>query len=94
MNERHDTTDKNLPNKNFFTNNFIVDIFLFVTAIISLLVTNLAIHLLCKHKKLQTSVASLTLQQVREVGTVTIQEEDTHECKIQIYIILALTSTF
>ena len=31
--ERHDTTDKNLPNKNFFSNIFIVDIFLFVTAI-------------------------------------------------------------
>ena len=47
LNERHDTTDENLPNKNFFTNNFIVDIFLFVTAIISLLVTKLAIYLLC-----------------------------------------------
>ena len=45
--------DENLPNKNFFSNNFIVDIFLFLTAIISLLVTNLAIYLLCKHKVTQ-----------------------------------------
>ena len=71
-----------------------VDVFLFAAAIISLLFTNLAIHLLCKHKKLRTLVASLALKQVREVGTVTTQEEVT-ECtfKIQIYIILALTVT-
>ena len=95
LNERHDTMDENLRNKNFFSNNFIVDIFLFITAIISLLVTNLAIHLLCKHKKLRMLVARLALQQVREVGTVTVQEEVTNECicKIQIYIIFALTST-
>ena len=71
LNDRHDTTDENLPNKNFFCNNFIVDIFLFVTAIISLLVTNVAIYLMCKQNKLKTLVASLALQQVREVSTVT-----------------------
>ena len=40
-------------------------------------------------------VASLALQQVREVDALKIQEEVTTECtcKIQIYIILALTFT-
>ena len=38
-------------------------------------------------------VASLALEQVKEVGTVTTQEEVTTECKIQIYRILALTVT-
>ena len=38
-------------------------------------------------------VASLALQQVKEVGTVTIQEEVTTDYKIQNYIILALTIT-
>ena len=80
-------------NKNLFSNNYIVDVFLFITSVISLLVTNLAIYLLCKHKKLRMLVASLALQQVREVGTVTTQEDVTTECKIQIYIILALTVT-
>ena len=65
--------DANLPNKNFFSNHLIVDIFLFVTAIISLLVTTLAIYLLCKHKKLRMLVTSLALQQIKEVGTVTTQ---------------------
>ena len=95
LNERHDksiVTD--LPtNKNFFSNNYIIDVFLLVTAVISLLVTTLAIYLLCKHKKLRTLVASLTFQQIKEVGTVTTQEEVTTECKIQNHIILALTAT-
>ena len=43
LTKRHDNIDENLPNKNFFSNNFIVDVFLFFTAIISLLVTTLAI---------------------------------------------------
>ena len=51
LKERHDTTDINLnANKSFFSINSIVDVFLFIAAIISLLVTNLAIYLLCKHK--------------------------------------------
>ena len=54
LTERHDNMDENLPNKNYFSNNFIVDVFLFVTAIISLLVTTLAIYLLCKPEKLRT----------------------------------------
>ena len=72
LNERDDksiVTD--LPNnKNFFSNNYIIDVFLLVTAVISLLVTTLAIYLLCKHKKLRMLVASLAFQQVKEVGTV------------------------
>ena len=60
LNERHDTTDLT-TNKNFFSNTYIVDVFLFITAIISVLFTTLAIYLLCKHKKLRTLVASLAL---------------------------------
>ena len=92
LNERHDTTDLT-TNKNFFSNNCIVDVFLFTTAVISLLLTNIAYYLLSKHKRPRTLVSSLALQQVKEEGTVTTQEEVTTECKIQIYIILALTVT-
>ena len=78
LNKRHDTTDLT-TNKNFFSNNYIVYIFLIITGIISLLVTTLAIYLLCKYKKLRTLVASLALQQVKEVGAVT-QKEMNIEC--------------
>ena len=52
-------------NKNFFSDNYIVDIFLFITAIISLLATTLTVYLLCKHKKLQMLIASLVLHEVK-----------------------------
>ena len=67
-------------NKNFFSDNYIMDIFLFITVIISLLATTLTVYLLCKHKKLQMLIASLVLHQVKEVGTV-MQEEINSECK-------------
>ena len=77
-------------NKNFFSDNYIIDIFLFITAIIALLATTLTVYLLCKHKKLQTQIASFVLLQVKEVGAVT-QEEINTECKPFTYISLGLT---
>ena len=58
-------------NKNFFSENYIGDVFLFITVIIFLLATTLTVYLLCKHKKHRMLIASLVLHQVKEVGTVT-----------------------
>ena len=53
LQERHDNMEIKLnTNKTFFSENYIVDIFLFITVIISLLATTLTVYLLCKHKKL------------------------------------------
>ena len=48
-----------LPNKKFFFNNYTIDIFLFVTAIISLLVSPIVMYILYKHIKLKILVPSL-----------------------------------
>ena len=77
-------------NENFFAKNYIMDIFLFITAKISLLATSLTVYLLCKHKKLQMLIASLVLHQVKEVGAV-MQKEINFECKTLVYVSLALT---
>ena len=50
LQERHDSM-KLITNKNFFSDNFIVDIFMFIWTVISLLATTLPVYLLCKHKK-------------------------------------------
>ena len=89
MQERHDSTEL-ITNKNFFSENYIIDVFLFITAIISLLATTLTVYLLCKHKKLTMLMANLVLHQVKEVGAVTQKELNT-ECKMLTYISLALT---
>ena len=89
LEERHVNMDTNLCNTNFFSDNFILDIFfLFLAAIISVVVTLLAIYLLCKHKKLRNLVTNLAFQQIKEVGTVTTEEDviTASMCKIQFYI--------
>ena len=63
-----------MPSKNFFFRNFILNVFLFVTAVISLLAMILVISILCKQMKLKTFEASLALQQIKEVGAVATQE--------------------
>ena len=85
MQERHDSMNLELnTNKNFFSDNYIIDIFLFITVIISLLATILTVYLLCKHKTLRMLKVSLVLHQVKEVGTVT-QKEINPECKTLTY---------
>ena len=59
--------DLETPYKNFFTNNFAAYIFVFTIAII---------YALCKHNKLRTLVASLALQQAKEVSTLATKKED------------------
>ena len=51
LQERHDNMELN-TNKNVFSDNYVMDIFMFISAIVSLLATILTVYLLCKHKKL------------------------------------------
>ena len=57
----------NNSNKNFFSNNYIVDIFIFISSILSLVSMMLVIYLFCKHKHIRTLVASLVLHKIKEV---------------------------
>ena len=96
LKERHeiDEIDIESPNKNFFTNNFIVDIFVFTIAIISTITSLIILFVLCKHNKFRTIVASLALQQVTEVSTSTTKQETINnacDCTSQFYVILALS---
>ena len=88
LQERHESTILN-TSKNFFSNNHVMDIFLFTSSIISLTSTTLTIYLLCKHKKITTLIASLVLHQVKEVGT--ISKETNSECTTLAYIGIILT---
>ena len=57
LQERHENMILN-TNKNFFSDHYLMEIYLFISAIISLLTTTLTIYLLCKHKKIRTLIAS------------------------------------
>ena len=78
--------------KNFLTNNFIIDVFVFVIAIILVISTIIIIYTICKHNKLRALVTSLAFQQAKEVEAEEISEGNhNHECIAQFYIILALS---
>ena len=47
-----------------------MDIFAFISAIISFLTTTLTAYLLCIHKKIRVIIASLVFHQVKEIGTI------------------------
>ena len=88
LQERHVNVILN-TSKNFFSDNCIVDIFMFISAIISLLTTTLKIHLLCKHKKIRALIGSLVLHQVKDVGVVS--QETNSECITLAYIGIIVT---
>ena len=94
LKERHDIGELEIefPKKNFFINNFIIDTFVFVIAIISIITTMVIIYTLCKHNKLRALVMSLGLQQVKGVKAEEIRDENYKcNCTSQFYIILALS---
>ena len=94
LKERHDIDELDIEfaNKNSFTNNFIIDIFVFVIAIIPDITTIIIIYALCKHNKLRALVTSLALQKVKEVKGEEIRSENyKYRCTSQFYIILALS---
>ena len=93
LKERHVSTVKSLNKSNtiFFSNNYIVDIFILISLIISLILTILVIYLFCKHEHIRTLVASLILHKIKEVEANTSSEETSSECKTLAYIGIILT---
>ena len=93
LKERHASTVESLNNsyKNFFSNNYIVDIFVFTSSIISVISTALVIYLFCKHKHIRTLVTSLILHKIKEVETSSSSKETNPECKTLAYIGIILT---
>ena len=93
LKERHVSTVESLnnSNKNFFSNNYIVDIFTFTSTIISLISTTLVIYLFCKHKHIRTLVASSILHKIKEVEASSSSEETSSECKTLGYIGIIFT---
>ena len=93
LKERHASTVESLNNSNkiFFSNNYIVDIFVFTSSIISLISTTLAIYLFCKHKHIRTLIASLILLKIKEVEASSSSKETNSKCKTLAYIGIILT---
>ena len=83
-------------NKISFLITNIITVFLFVTAVMSLVVTTIVIYIVFGHTKLKSLVTSIALQQIREADALAEQEHVSMmhdiECTypIQWYIIVML----
>ena len=88
--QRRHTRHTFSPNKNFFLNK-IVNIFIFISSIISIITITLVIYLFCKHKHIRTIVASLLLYKTKEVEARTTMKIDDSGCGTLAYIGIALT---
>ena len=75
--------------KNFLSNNYIMDIFMFTSSVISLISTTLIICLFCKHKQIRMLITSLILHKIRDVEA--SSNETNSECKTLAYIGTILT---
>ena len=92
LQERHESPILNNTNKNFFSDNYIVDIPVFISAIILLLTTTLTAYVLCKQKKIRVLIASLVLHQVKETGAIPGSSGETNsECTTLAYTGITLT---
>ena len=89
LEERHVSRTLNYSSKNFFSNNYIVDIFMFVSSVISLISTTLIVYLFCKHKQIRTLMTSLILHKIKNVEA--SSNETNSECKTLAYIGITLT---
>ena len=91
MKERHVSRILN-SSKNLLSNNYIVDIFVFVSSVISLISTTLIIYLFCKHKQIRTLITGLVLHKIKNVDV--RSNETNSECKTLAYIgiVLAILS--
>ena len=89
LEERHVSRTLNYSSKKFFSNNYIVDIFVLVSSVISLISTTLIIYLFCKHKQIRMLITSLILHKIKDVEA--SSNETNSECKTLAYIGIILT---
>ena len=77
--------------KHSFFNNIIMDIFLFIAAIISLLATTVIIHLVCKHTKLKALVTGIAFHPIKQTEALLDKENILQKYTAQWYTIAAST---
>ena len=82
-------------NKNSFFNNYIINIFLFVITLISLIIATVVVSVVCKHVQLKASVTSITLQCIKGIEAI---DQDRFKdvyctCQMQWYTIAMMLLT-
>ena len=84
----------NKLSKHSFFDNYIMDVFLFIATILSIMATAAIVHIMCKHEKLKALLTGIVFQPIRETNaTFGSNNENEHcNCDAQWYPIAALAS--
>ena len=82
---------KNDDNKKSIFNNIVMDIFLFIVTVLSMLATAAIIHLVCKHTKLKALVTGITFQPMKQTEALIDKANIIQNCTAQWYAIAVLT---
>ena len=82
---------ENNNGKHSFFNNPIMDIFLFIDAILSMIATAAIAHIVCRHAKLKALITGIAFQPIKQTEAIFSIGNEQHNCTMQWYTIAALT---
>ena len=83
------TNNKNT--KHSFFDNIIMDVFLFIVTILSMIATAAIIHLVCRHTQLKALLTGIAFQPVKQTEAIFDNGEEQQNCAKQWYTKAALT---
>ena len=69
-----------------------MDVFLFISAILSMIATAAIVHIVCKHAKLKALLTGICFQPIRETDAIFGSNNEHCNCDMQWYTIAALAS--
>ena len=84
--------NNNEVGKHSFFDNYVIDIFLVIAAILSMIATAAITCIMCKHTKLKALIAGIAFQPMKGIEAIfsSIKESENCTCRAQWYIIAAL----
>ena len=77
--------------KDSFLDNIIMDVFLFIATILSMIATAVFIHLVCRHAKLKALLTGIAFQPVKQTEAIFGNGKEEQICAMHWYTIAALT---
>ena len=83
--------ESNNNNKHSFFDNLIMDIFLYIATILSVIATAAIVQIVCKHAKLKALITGIAFQPIQQTETIFGNGNEQHNCTVKWYTIAILT---
>ena len=87
-----DKRENNDDSKHLFFNSYIMDIFLFIATILSMIATATIVCIVCKRAKVKALLTGIAFQPIKQTDVIFGNENEHCKCTAQWYTIAALAS--